>query len=307
MSDDERISTEQVSNIIARLNEISWRVIQAGKESGPFSDADLIGKATAGELGPNDLVKHGDGLWTRACDIPLLMQEFHLKDSRQKVLDELGRFKGIWVSRKALMIGGCIVLVLAVGVLAWGLFKPTEPTTIHAKQEQIQPPPHVEIPPKLTDEERNLMSLGREFRTAPFASPLADVGKSFFVLVSVHSEVAECYTADEAKTKVELRLRQAGFVVGPKSPNVLFVNVQGLWQNSTKTILATHVRLSITSNVLVRNNKRLVRTNAVTWQDGSIGIAGQLNASKNIQNAIDSAMDKLMNEYLAANPPIENP
>ena len=44
-----------------------WYVIHAGQERGPFSFAELVGKAALGEIAADDLVKQTGGLWTKGA------------------------------------------------------------------------------------------------------------------------------------------------------------------------------------------------------------------------------------------------
>jgi hypothetical protein len=60
-------------------SDAGWHVIHAGVEIGPMSLAELIGKAALGEIDPDDLVKKGGGLWTKARDVAFLQQQFHLR------------------------------------------------------------------------------------------------------------------------------------------------------------------------------------------------------------------------------------
>src|ERR1051326_3449929 len=67
---------DRLSRILAESTQMGWRIIRAGKESGPYSDADLVSKAASGELRPDDLVKQADGLWMKAQEVLILQNQF---------------------------------------------------------------------------------------------------------------------------------------------------------------------------------------------------------------------------------------
>ena len=90
----------------------SWRQ----RVAGPFSSGDLIEQVIAGKIAAEDLVKQVGGLWVKASDASILHGEFTQKENRQRKLDRLGRFHGIWVSKKALLVGGCVI---AIAGLLW--------------------------------------------------------------------------------------------------------------------------------------------------------------------------------------------
>src|ERR1700683_1878889 len=86
-----------------------WHVIHSGKELGPFSFDELIGKAASGEIGAGDLAKQTGGLWTQASEFGFLQEQFRVRVSRQEALDTLSRFQGLWLSKRALLVSACIL------------------------------------------------------------------------------------------------------------------------------------------------------------------------------------------------------
>jgi hypothetical protein len=107
---EERFS--DLPGIIAESSGAAWHVIRAGKELGPFSLGELVEQAVIGRIGPDDLVKQTGGLWTKARDVGPLQEQFRLTQTKQETLDRIGRFHGIWISKKNLVAGGCILLLL---------------------------------------------------------------------------------------------------------------------------------------------------------------------------------------------------
>ena len=80
---DARITARPLA-VAMSPNDGEWYVIHAGKEVGPLSLAELIGKAAVREIEANDLVKKTGGLWQKAGDIDFLQQQFLLKQSRSE-------------------------------------------------------------------------------------------------------------------------------------------------------------------------------------------------------------------------------
>jgi hypothetical protein len=82
-----------------------WHVIHAGKEIGPLSLAELVGKAALREIDPDDLVKTTCGLWTKAREMALLRQQFVFNPSRegawQRLVNKLARLRRIYPSKNA--------------------------------------------------------------------------------------------------------------------------------------------------------------------------------------------------------------
>jgi tetratricopeptide (TPR) repeat protein len=107
---EERFS--DLAGIIAESSGTEWHVIHAGQELGPFSLGELVEQAVIGRIGPDDLVKQTAGLWTKARDVGPLQEQFRLTQTKQETLDRIGRFHGIWISKKNLVAGGCILLLL---------------------------------------------------------------------------------------------------------------------------------------------------------------------------------------------------
>jgi len=99
----------------ASASEPEWHVIRAGKELGPLLFAELVEKAVTGEIKADDLVKQTGGLWTKARDFGFLQEQFLLMDSREEARQE-----GLdQVAKKALLIGGCVLLAV-VALVACG-------------------------------------------------------------------------------------------------------------------------------------------------------------------------------------------
>jgi hypothetical protein len=68
---DERI-TSQAPAGGRPASDDDWFVRWGGKELGPFTADELKANAAGGALGPEDLVRHGDGQWAPAKRIPFL-------------------------------------------------------------------------------------------------------------------------------------------------------------------------------------------------------------------------------------------
>jgi tetratricopeptide (TPR) repeat protein len=119
-----------------------WHVIHSGKELGPFTLDVLVEKAATGEIAANDLVKQAGGLWTKASDFEFLQEQFGLRASRQEALERLGRFHGIWISRNALVMSGCVVLFLvSFAVASWAIIR--RPTSDAVERDaKIRDNPH---------------------------------------------------------------------------------------------------------------------------------------------------------------------
>lgn len=67
---DQRITSSQPDTwapTTASACDAEWYVIHAGQERGPFSFAELVGKAALGEIAADDLVKQTGGLWTKGA------------------------------------------------------------------------------------------------------------------------------------------------------------------------------------------------------------------------------------------------
>jgi tetratricopeptide (TPR) repeat protein len=129
---DERITVSPVA-VATSAPDAEWYVIRAGKEVGPLSLAELVGKAAIGQINGDDLVKQADGLWTKARDLGFLQQQFILKHSteeaKQAALGNLFPFLGTWAyqNQKALVFGGCLLLALVVFAARWALSESTNP------------------------------------------------------------------------------------------------------------------------------------------------------------------------------------
>ncbi len=133
---DERITALPITTA-ASVTDTEWRVIRAGKELGPMSLTELVGKAFLGEVGADDLVKQTGGLWTKARDFGFLQEQFLPKKPREEAspaaTDKLSRpvgIDGIWLSpeTKAFVIGGGSVLVALVVLIVAVWYAETKPT-----------------------------------------------------------------------------------------------------------------------------------------------------------------------------------
>jgi len=132
--------------------------------------------AAAGEIEADDLVKQTEGLWTKARDFDFLQQKFLLKNSREKAnreaIDKLGRFKGIWLSKKTLQIGGGVLLALGGFAVVWAISNPIRPRKEELANpgfEQMVPHNDVRLPRDLNRaaEMRNKVEQMRE-KLRPF-------------------------------------------------------------------------------------------------------------------------------------------
>lgn len=92
-----------------------WHVIHGGVESGPLSEPQLLEMAGAGRIAADDFVKQPDGMWAKARDVGLLKGYFERFDA----IERLGRFHGVWLSKKALVICGSVLVVLGGLAFLW--------------------------------------------------------------------------------------------------------------------------------------------------------------------------------------------
>ena len=283
-------------------SEADWHVIQSGKELGPFSLAELVEKAIAEEFGADDLIKQTGGLWTKARDSDFL-EQFLNKDRKrsanQAAHNKPERFQGIWLSKKMLVIGGCVMLFLVGFSAMSAIGKPTYPPSTLSKENSLPAITGNEI----TDEEKDLIQFARKVKAAPLARPLTDIGNSFSVVSETSPDVRDVISDEEIKTRVELRLRQFGFTIKANSPNLLIVNVNGVWQNrSQKTTMGTNISLDVKNWACAsRTNGRYAQLDTTVWRDAYVGVAGNLVVTNHIEGGIDRAIDRLINEHLAAN------
>ncbi len=79
---DERIKALPVAAVDPARNA-EWHVINAGKEIGPLTLAELIENAANGEIEADDLVKQTGGLWTKAREYCFL------RDAREERIGNL--------------------------------------------------------------------------------------------------------------------------------------------------------------------------------------------------------------------------
>jgi hypothetical protein len=281
-------------------NSAEWYIISAGKEFGPFSLAELIEKALVGKIGADDLVKQSGGLWAMARTFGFLRREFDIHASRALALEKLGQFNGLWLSKKALAIGGCLLLFLATSAVAWAFMKPVSPSPAPPKEQPVQQ----FLGNNVTDEERELLRWARKVKAATFKLPLAGIGKSFCVIPLVSAKVRDSFPEHRVKTRVETRLRNQGFSISPESPNRLAVQVEGVWIDpERKTTMGTNVSISLRDTVLAtRPNAGCAFMDATIWTDAYVGVTGNLVLVSHIQDGIDRAVDRLIEEHLAANP-----
>lgn len=133
-----------------------WNLIHDGTELGPLSHAQLVEKVEAGEIDPGDLVKQKEGgLWAQARTFSFLEEQFRLRNAREKAkkdaIDELARFNGLWLSKKALAVGGCVLLAL-VGVVVVSGFKAARATDARQKAERQLEEERLEAQRRLEDE-----------------------------------------------------------------------------------------------------------------------------------------------------------
>src|SRR5260370_18694216 len=116
MADERFTFGERRANIVAKSSEPGWHFIRDGRETGPIPLAELVEKAAGGEIGAGDLVKQTGGIWAKARDAGPLQEAFRLRKTKQETLNRLGRFHGIWLSKRSLFIGGSAVVGL-IGLL----------------------------------------------------------------------------------------------------------------------------------------------------------------------------------------------
>jgi len=136
---DERLATLPMA-APASMTVDQHFIIHAGQELGPFSLAELVGKAVLGEIQAKDLVKSNGGLWTKANEFDILKHQF----TQEKSNDELsqapdkpsgqGGAEGFWASDRnltaktgILIIGGGIVLMLLAILLGALWSRPRQP------------------------------------------------------------------------------------------------------------------------------------------------------------------------------------
>jgi hypothetical protein len=129
-----------------------WYVIRAGKEVGPLSLAELVGKAAMGEIEADDLVKLSDGLWTKARGVGFLQQQFLLANFRKKpsqgtfenllVFLGISRFQG-----ELLVFGACLLLVVVVSAVVWAINRPanTDREVLVANDARVLPSPPPDV------------------------------------------------------------------------------------------------------------------------------------------------------------------
>jgi hypothetical protein len=284
-------------------NGAEWHVICAGKDVGPLSIAELIEKANAGKIAGDDLVRQCGGLWTVASTLGFLRREFELQKSRERSLEQLGRFNGLWLSKQALAIGGSLLLALVVVTAVWAMA--SRPTAVLPKDQSLpkEVPAQVFVD-KMTDEERLLVKVGKRVQAAHVSKPLANIGRSFFVIPLASEDAREIFPEDKIKARVETRLRQQGFSIDPESPNRLVVHVMGIWQDrDRKTTMGTDVSINLRDMILaVRPNGTFALMDASIWSDAYTGAAGNLSVADQFRRGIDRALDRLIDEHLAANP-----
>ena len=120
-------SVAPLKSVANSASDAEWHVIHAGKELGPLSLGALVEKAATGEIEADDLVKKTGGMWTKARDVGPLHQEFLLKETTERALNQLGQFHGIWLSQKALVIGGGVLLIVLGLAAIWALNNRTNP------------------------------------------------------------------------------------------------------------------------------------------------------------------------------------
>jgi tetratricopeptide (TPR) repeat protein len=126
---DERFTSSQPFSFNSTGNA-EWYVIHGGTELGPLTLAELVEKAAAREIEPDDLVKQTGGLWTPARDIGLLQQQFLLKESKNKATggasDEGGIVKPL---HGLLFVLAALAAVWVVGMFVSKSSAPSQPPT----------------------------------------------------------------------------------------------------------------------------------------------------------------------------------
>jgi hypothetical protein len=124
---DERITALPVAAATAAGDD-EWHVIHAGKEVGPLSLAELVGKAALGEIDGDDLVKKADGLWTKARDFGFLQQQFLLKGSGKEASPGLPSVSSPSDLVICVVVGGVLLaFLISLGVLANSNRAPSSP------------------------------------------------------------------------------------------------------------------------------------------------------------------------------------
>jgi hypothetical protein len=327
---DERVSGslgERLAGIIAGTKDTGWRIIQGGKEVGPFSDFEMVEKAAAGQLAVEDLVKQGDGLWTKAREVAILRREFELRESREKAIAKIGEFNGVWVSKPMLIMGACLIVLLVL--VGWLSLRAPEkaPAALAKEPERKADPekradPHIERPdlkekpkllavppapkpgpPPLTEEDKEFIRIGAAVKFALPTKPLVGVGDAY-VSVVASPAIKEYVSEEEIRTRAELRLRQFGFKVQQKSRNAIFVEVFGVWQSPTqKSVMGTTTRIALNRRVFVETPEGTFASHyANAWEAYSTGATGNAAVRKHVEEGVDSCTDKFLNDYLDANP-----
>src|ERR1051325_6285862 len=150
---DERITAAPANAAPAA----EWLVIHGGKELCPYSLVEMIERAAAGEIAADDLVKQTGCLWAKAREFPFLQREFLLRESREKTIAKLGQFQGIWLSKKALVIGASVVVFLLGFTVVWLILNRSslgKPVIVEKKEPPQQKPVLVEMKQRPVVEKR---------------------------------------------------------------------------------------------------------------------------------------------------------
>jgi hypothetical protein len=83
----------------------------------------VIARAIAGEIEAEDLVRQTGGPWTKAKDVRFLQAWFLAnrpkETPRQGALERLTGLDGVWIPKPALIVVGCVLLVVVGFAVAW--------------------------------------------------------------------------------------------------------------------------------------------------------------------------------------------
>jgi hypothetical protein len=116
---DERYSTRPGSAPASEA-DAEWWFIHYGMQLGPFSLGRLVELALVGRIEADDMVRQGNGFWTKAREVPCLQGHFFLQASKERTVARNDLLPGaafLLAHGRAIGIAAAILVALCVGII----------------------------------------------------------------------------------------------------------------------------------------------------------------------------------------------
>jgi len=146
-------------------------------------------------------------------------------------------------------------------------------------------------------------SIGLKAADAPFnTATLKDI-KTFFVVIEDLADDAPGLTANQIRTSVELRLRQAGIRLADALGGVAYLYVQ---VNTTRAFKPFDNTFGYNVHVAFVQRVKVIQSGvdllAETWSVDTLQITQNRNLGAMVRSSVNDHVDEFINAYLSVNP-----